>query len=158
MKSQEGTVLLIPLRGGHGVGVVSRVQQGPGANGIWCYFYVFPRRPTLAELAALRPEEAALHALTGELGLKKGGTWQILGHLPSWDRTRWPMLERVRAGTTAVRYDDHDPTVEISTRPVSAEEAQTMPRDGSAGHLLVEKRLQRALDDRHPAPAAAPAA
>jgi hypothetical protein len=108
----EGTVFAVPLRtGGLATGVLGRA----GSSGILFGFFFGPRRkqlPRLESLGDLTPVDAVLIGRFGDLGLRNG-RWPVLGTLPNWDRSRWPMpafarRELITGATFCVIYDDAD--------------------------------------------------
>jgi hypothetical protein len=146
---REGDWFQVPLRnGGVGVGLVAR--SGPRGKVLLGYFFG-PRReegPELSQLAGLRPEDAALVARFGDLGLIRG-EWPILGRLDSWDRGHWPApkfarTEEVSGRVWEVEYADDDPNRVVAERPLA--EPGGRPRDQLFGAGAVEIALGRRLD------------
>jgi hypothetical protein len=110
----EGSVFLVPLRkGGYARGVVARAS--PKGKGLLGYFFG-PRLSSadIAKVDNLDPNSAMLRVIFGDLGLING-EWQILGVVPNWDRTQWPMPDFVRRDPLGrrkpmlVRYSDAGP-------------------------------------------------
>src|SRR4051812_43143904 len=93
---REGSWVSIPLRhGGHALGVVARMA--PGGRIVLAYLFG-PKRdavPALADVVWLRPKDAIRHLRIGDLGLLNG-EWPVVGELPNWDRSAWPMPSFVR--------------------------------------------------------------
>jgi len=145
----EGTWFAVPLReGGFGVGVVARANAG----GVLLGYFFGPKLaevPRLDELAGLRAEDAALVAMFGHLGLKRG-EWPVLGRLDGWDRQEWPMpvfvrYEELSGRSFKVFYDDDNPNKVIREEQVPPGEAEQGPKDGLMGAGFAEKALTALL-------------
>jgi len=142
----EGAVFLVPLRdGGHARGVVARAD----AEGVVLFGYFFG--PLLASnvtvpLDDLKPEVAALRVVFGPIGLRNG-EWRILGQLPAWDRSKWPMPDFAMRppGRKAhlVRYSDTDPTQVEAQYPIDDDGG--LPSDSALGYGAVEIMLTKLL-------------
>src|SRR2546427_9568860 len=87
---REGMWFAVPLRnGGYAVGIVARKAK----RGVLLGYFFGPRRqavPVLEEVERLKPNDAILVKVFGDLGLLDG-SWPIIGLASSWDRGRWPM-------------------------------------------------------------------
>lgn len=150
---QEGDWFAVPLRSdGYAVGVVARITKSY-AGGIVGYFFG-PKRdaiPSLDEMKLLRPEQALWKYNFGDLSLLEG-KWPIIGKLPDWERSEWPVPLFVRHDSLSgnawvVEYDDDDPDQIISEMPVNFEDVRDLPRAGSAGAGAVEIVLTKLLDE-----------
>ena len=110
----EGSVCRVPLRdGGAARGVVARAPR----RGKVLFGYFFGPRLSATEPIRtddLRPGEAALKLMFGDLGLING-EWTLHGRVPNWDRSEWPMPDFVIRDPLGmrkpilVRYSDVDP-------------------------------------------------
>lgn len=143
----EGSVFLVPLRdGGYARGVVARMA--PEGKVLLGYFFG-PRLASTRDgtLDGLVPGEAILCIRFGDLGLING-EWPIVGKIPNWERSKWPMPMFVRRDDLSrkawlVRYSNDDPN-EIE------EEFRTdfdskLGIDSLAGYGYVEIKLTRLL-------------
>jgi hypothetical protein len=117
----EGSVFLVPLRGGgYARGVV--VRAAPKGKILLGYFFG-PRLVSKDEwtLDGLRPGDAVLRVRFGDLGLIRGD-WQILGIIPGWNRSEWPMSQFVRRDPLGqlrpklIEYSDDDPSRQLTER------------------------------------------
>lgn len=149
---QEGDWFAVPLRsGGYAVGIVARTTKRAG--GIIGYFFG-PRRdevPKLHELAGLKAEHAIHVKRFGDLSLLEGG-WPIIGRLPGWDRSKWPLPRFVRQDVLSdtawvEEYADDDPDKIVSERSVKFEDVRDLPRAGSSGAGAIEIVLTKLLDE-----------
>lgn len=143
----EGDWIAIPLpkRGGWGVGLIARMRS-PSLVG---YFFG-PRRdvpPTLADVVALRPEDALLIANASDLGLRSG-EWLALGSLPGWHRQAWPMPrfgtqegERYYINT----YDEDAPNRLLRQERATREQVAALPPDVASGHIALAIKLDKAI-------------
>lgn len=143
----EGTVFSVPLReGGFARGIVARAA--PLEACIFGYFFG-PKQASVAELGLedMRPENAILSAIFGDLGLMNG-EWTVIGALPNWQRKEWPMPDFVRRddiGKRAwrVRYSDNDPSKVESEQPTDFD--TNLPPNWSSGYGSVELKLTMLL-------------
>jgi hypothetical protein len=144
----EGSVFLVPLRkGGYARGVVARAS--PRGKGLLGYFFG-PRLPSAdtAKVDDLDPSTATLCVIFGDLGLING-EWQILGIVPNWDRTQWPMPDFVRRDPLGrrkpmlVRYSDKDPMRIEAEFPVDDDSG--LATDSAYGYGAVEIELTKLL-------------
>lgn len=147
---RDGTWFAVPLRtAGYGIGVVARCD----GKGIVLGYFFGPKAlspPSLAEVCQLPPERAVLIRRFGDLGLLRG-EWPIIGHDPHWDRRRWPAPSFGRIAldgqwAVAVQYDEEDIGSVVSERPISVEEARTLPDNGLSGYGAIEIRLTKLLE------------
>ena len=110
----EGTLFAVPLKcGGYGVGLITRMTRR--GRVLLCYFFqpAVSTIPDVSELSDLRPEDAVKAIRIGDLNLY-GKEWPIIGKLPSWERTKWPVPLFVRRSELSekawlVYYSDEDP-------------------------------------------------
>jgi len=88
---KEGQFFLLPIdRGLYAVGLVARV---PRRGGVLLGYFFGPRRshaPDADWLNARRPEQAALACRFRDTALNFG-EWQLLGSLPGFERSAWPV-------------------------------------------------------------------
>ena len=110
----EGTWFAVPLnQGGYAAGLLARMA--PAGKVVLAYLYG-PKRaaiPTLAELASMRPSDAAKVVRMGDMGLANG-RWPVIGDAVDWQRELWPMPAFIRRSEPAHHawraiYADSDP-------------------------------------------------
>lgn len=144
----EGSVFLIPLRkGGYARGVIARAS--PKGKALLGYFFG-PRLPSAdqAIIDDLNPGDAILRVIFGDLGFING-EWTILGKVPNWDRTEWPMPDFVRRDpvgrrkSVLVRYSDSDPMQIEAEFPI--EDDSGLAVDSAYGYGAVEIALTKLL-------------
>ena len=145
----EGSIFLVPLRnGGYARGVVARSSS---AGKVLLGYFFGPRlsSPTLVVVEDLDPAHAVLEVRFGDLGLING-IWPIVGRIPRWDRTRWPMPLFVRRDPlkkrepVLVRYSDTDPRHIETERPI--DDNAEMISDSMYGYGAVEIKLTKLLE------------
>jgi len=145
VKYREGDWFAVPLGGGgFAVGIVARANP----RGALLGYFFGPRRaefPEMAELAELRPTEAALIGTFSYLGIKRG-EWPLLGRLEGWDRSEWPMpvfvrYEELTGRSFHVFYDDDDPAKFLREERIPPGSAEQGPRDSAMGAGYVEELL-----------------
>jgi hypothetical protein len=143
----EGSLFFVPLRkGGYARGVVARVSR---RGKILLGYFFGPRVETSDSvmLDGLDPAVAVLRVRLGDLGLISG-KWPIVGNLPYWDRTKWPMPDFVRREELSrkawiVRRADTDPRQIDSEWPTDF--ASELPDDSLSGYGAVEIKLTKLL-------------
>ena len=143
----EGTVFTVPLRnGGYARGVVARAA--PEGRVLFGYFFG-PKlnSPENAVTDDLKPEDAILSVIFGDLGLING-EWNIIGAVSKWDRNLWPMPDFVRRDPIMkrawrVRYSDSDPSQLEGEEPVAFD--TNLPPNISSGYGAVELKLTKLL-------------
>jgi hypothetical protein len=153
-RPKEGEYFYIP---GLAVGVVARSTR----HGTLAYFFLSPEPPTPAQLAALDPERFDLCRRIGLTGfpLAKGetappgcGTWQLLGKLPGFDRTRWPVpafpYQHLLSYRWVLRHYADDVGLFTHETPIAEEDALRLCRggrlyDGQSGSGSVEAVLRK---------------
>jgi hypothetical protein len=144
---KEGTVFLVPLRGGgFARGVVARVAKSEILLG---YFFG-PRLSSSSsvDVSGLDPSRPDLRVRFGDLGLIDG-EWRTCGEIGAWDRREWPMPEFVRKdpfgkkGDILVRYSDNDPARIETEHAVS--DATGLEPDAVLGYGAVEIKLSKLL-------------
>lgn len=146
----EGSVFLVPLRkGGYARGVIARSDP----NGVILFGYFFgPCLPSAdaAVLNDLAPHDAILRVMFGALGLRNG-KWPILGTVPKWNRSEWPMPDFARRDplgrmkSRRVRYSDNDPSCREAEYPI--EDDSSLATDSLSGYGAVEIKLTKLLGD-----------
>ena len=142
----EGSVFLVPLRkGGYARGVIARSDP----KGAVLFGYFFGPRLASGDAATsddLDPTNATLRVMFGALGLRNG-EWLILGKVPNWNRSAWPMPDFARRppGMKArlVRYSDTDPTYIEAEYPI--EDDSRLATDSLSGYGAVEIKLTKLL-------------
>ena len=95
VKYREGDWFAVPLRdGGYAVGLIARAN----IQGVLLGYFFGPQRstvPRVEEVGNLRPEDAVLTRIFGDLGIRTG-KWPLLGRLDGWNRQDWPTPVFVR--------------------------------------------------------------
>jgi hypothetical protein len=146
----EGSAFWVPLRtGGFARGVVARAtRRGRGI----CGYFFGPRFDFQKdfELGDLHPNDAVLRVRFGDLGLIRG-EWKIIGQVPNWDRSKWPMPDFVRRDPFSkiawlVRYSDTDPNKVVGEFPTTYDFVLELERDVGWGYGAVELKLTKLLD------------
>jgi Immunity protein 26 len=146
----EGSVFLVPLRkGGFARGVVARST----AAGKVLLGYFFGPQLASAEAAAaltdLSPANAIVRIRFGDLGLVNG-EWQVVGRVPNWSRSEWPVPDFVRRDPLGrlkprlVRYSDDDPN-HIDAE-FEIDDDAGLATDSMSGYGAVEIKLTKLLD------------
>jgi len=147
----DGLWFAVPLRShGFGVGVVARSS----ADGVLLGYFFGPKRPyppIANDLVDLEATDSIFVTKFGHLGIK-GGSWPIVGEVPGWDRSKWPMpifirYEELTGRTFHVVYDENDPNRRIREQQVAPGVEEQGPKDASFGAGAVELRLTRLLDE-----------
>jgi hypothetical protein len=138
---------LVPLNnGGFARGVIARAR--PKGRLLLGYFFG-PRieGPNEVSLLDLDPTQPLIRLTFGDLGLNNG-TWPIVGTVPDWDRTKWPMPNFVRRDPISqrawlVEYSDQDPSVLIAEYPTEYD--SPLLTDSTYGCGAVEIELTQLL-------------
>jgi Immunity protein 26 len=148
----EGDWFAVPLRDhGYAVGIIARQNR----DGILFGYFFGPRRdgvPPLTELGGYQPGDAILLARFGDLGLLNG-EWTLIGGLPGWSRSAWPMppFARIDSIDKAIAYktiySDDDPGVDLSETVCDPTEAICYPQDSLSGYGAIEIRLTKLITD-----------
>ena len=122
VRYQEGDVFAVTLRGeGWCLGVVARKPKG---GKVLLGYFFGPRLselPTADRLPSLSADQARRIAKFGDLYLIDG-KWPIVGHIPDWDRTKWPMPRFVLrdplvARAVLITYAEDNPAQEVAREP-----------------------------------------
>lgn len=146
---KEGDWFAVPLEeGGYALGLIARMK----GTAIFGYFFGkwFADVPSLKDTHELRPSEAIARLIFGDLALKNR-EWIVLGPLPDWDRTKWPMPDFKHndtfSGNWYIRkYDENFPNRAFHTEQrVSAVEVANLPDDGTFGAAAIVIRISRLL-------------
>lgn len=144
---EEGTIFSVPLRtGGYARGVVARANN----EGKVLLGYFFGPQFTSANnmpIEDINPANSILCVRFGDLGLING-KWKILGKIPNWNRTQWPMPNFIRHDPLSnrswlVQYSDNDPNFVEKESPVSND--CSLPHDLLSGYGAVEIKLTKLL-------------
>lgn len=144
----EGSAFLVPLpSGGYGRGLIARAA--PKGKILLGYFFG-PRLEQMAEPSfdRLETSDAILRVRFGDLGLIEGH-WPIVGNVPNWKRSEWPMPDFVRRDPLGklkpklVRYADDDPSQPIGEHPVDDDAG--LATDSLSGYRAIEAKLDRLL-------------
>jgi hypothetical protein len=143
----EGSVFLVPLRGGgHARGVVAR---SPKRGRILLGYFFGPvlKAPDKLAMDDLDPAKAVLCVIFGDMGLING-EWVVQGMVPGWDRSEWPMPDFVRRDPLSrrawlVRYSDRDPSRIDAEYPTDYD--SVLATDSMSGHGAVEIKLTKLL-------------
>ncbi len=149
---REGSWFAVPLEpSGFAVGLAARNTS----RGAIVLAYFFDRRyaspPALSELVDLRPEDAIKVLQVGDLGLIKG-EWKLIGRIPDWDRSQWPMpnfvmREPITNRNWMITYSDDDPNRMISRELISDREAAGFEPDVLSGYKAAEKKLSKLVEE-----------
>ncbi|MGK3994886.1 Imm26 family immunity protein [Sorangium sp. So ce1024] len=144
-----GTWFAVPLpSGGYGTGLVARAN---GMGEAFGYFFG-PRHPAIPPHDAtrsLRPEDAVLLRLFGDLGLIRG-EWPILGSDPDLDTSRWTMPGLIHrddmTGQVWIRhYDERRLGLFLREEPCDPATAKLLPMDGLSGQVALEVHLDKII-------------
>lgn len=156
-KYEEGDCFAVPLSsGGYATCLLARIA--PGGRVLFGYFFG-PRRTESGDvnLELLSRSDAILTARFGDLGIVDG-SWRRLGTRLSFRRDEWPMPVFVRQTPIErqwieVHYRDENPNSRPLERPISADRAAALPRDGLLGAVAVSRVLDSILSQgsRHDA-------
>lgn len=146
----EGDWFALPLKeGGFALGLIARM------NGPILFGYFFgPRRPTLPTLndaAELEASGAIECKFFGDLDLLNR-EWKVLGPLPNWDRSRWPLSSFAHkdavSGRYYVRTYDENTLDFLSERPATQDEVSGLPADGLAGSGAVVSWISKLIQHK----------
>lgn len=147
---EEGTAFLIPRKDGSFTrGVIAR--HSPNGGTVFCYFFgPSVSQNNIQDFEGLNVQDAILSARVGNLGLTEGH-WPIVGKLPNWDRSQWPMTQAIRrdplnvAKPILVTYSNNDPKELIKEESLDflTEEQSNLPEDGLAGQQFIEEVLEK---------------
>ena len=146
---REGQAFEVTMRSGNiGIGVIARMA--PKGKLLLGYFFRPNDEAPDRLLASLRPSDAVMVGMFGDLHLFDG-KWKVIGDLPNWDRSRWPVPEFMKRDPLGmlpdrvVVYDDDD-----ISKPPKWQLRTTIPSgladDGLMGAGYVELKLQQILD------------
>jgi len=147
---KEGDWFAVPLGDDrYGVGLIARAA--PKGRVLLGYFFdrFFRGVPTLSDVADLTPDKAVEIIRFGDLSLFKG-EWPILGPLPDWDRSRWPMplyigRDLLVPRAWRVEYSDHDPNRVVRRERVPPDTAG-IGSDSLYGAGAVEITLRKLME------------
>lgn len=145
----EGTVFLVPLKnGGFARGVIARA----GKRGKVLFGYFFGPRlisPENITIEDLKPEQAVVRLMFGDLGLINGD-WKTIGKIANWDRSRWSMPDFATSEphpntgkVWLVRYSEDDLPKVVKSTPIDPDE--NLPTDSLYGYGAVEIHLNKLL-------------
>ena len=90
---KEGDLFCVPLRtNGYAIGIIARVAN---TGKILLGYFFGPKRIQISnqvdeEMCKLRPEDAILIGLFGDLGIINK-EWPIIGGFTNWNSNKWPM-------------------------------------------------------------------
>jgi hypothetical protein len=119
----------------------------PSGKILFGYFFgPFLNSPDEATLNGLKPEQAVLRLRFGALGLRNG-KWPIVGTIPHWIRSVWPMPDFARRPPdlkpVRVHYADDDPSHVEREAPV--DDDLGLATDSLSGYGAVEVKLGKLL-------------
>ncbi len=143
----EGTWFAVPLENGkYSIGIVAR----SGKHKLLGYFFgpAINSPPQLDEAASHTASRAVFVKMFSDLGLHEG-SWPIIGYDPSFDSECWPVpdvffLADAFGGLPwAVTYSED--LEETSRYRINLTEAESLPSDGFAGSVFIEKKLSSLL-------------
>lgn len=145
---REGAAFAVPLPdGGFALGIVARMA--PNGKCLLGYFFG-PRQDTPNfDLGSLSADAAVLVGRFGDLHLIDG-KWKIVGQVPDWDRSRWPLplfLWRDPLGflpDRVVIYDEDD-LAKLGKWERRLVIPGGIPEDGLMGAGFVETKLSMLL-------------
>jgi hypothetical protein len=144
----EGSVFVVPLGdGGFARGVVARSAPKGGIL-IGYFFGPLMESDTAIPLDDLDPTRALFRIQFGDLGLINK-EWKIVGNVPDWNRSEWPIPDFVRRDPLEqrkprlVRYSDNDPSQVEMECPIADDTALTPDR--LSGYGAVEIKLTKLL-------------
>jgi len=148
----ESSVFAVPLPdGGYARGVVARSNK---KGKILLGYFFGPRLASTNEVTMndINPGKSILCVLFGDLGLING-EWPIVGTVPYWERSKWPMPDFVRRDELSkqawlVRYSDDDPTQIETEHPTDYD--SKLGRDSLSGYGAVEIKLAKLLGSYTP--------
>lgn len=139
----EGDVFAVPLRDyGYALGVVARMD----GKGLVLGYFFGPKLELISaapDLASLEAHNAVSVRLLGDLGLIDL-RWPVIGHIPEWDRTKWPLPQFRRGDDGVISYNETTLDEEREAR-ATPEFCSQLPQDGLAGAGSIEKLLTREL-------------
>jgi Immunity protein 26 len=144
---QEGDWFAVPLdSGGYALGLAARVDP----RGIVLGYFVGPRRvdlPAPEQLTSFSADDAFEVCFFADTSLRNG-RWPLLGRIPGWDRTRWPLPAFGRRSIISdhswrVEFDEGDLSDSVREVPISVEECKGLPPDGLSGDRAMEISLTR---------------
>jgi hypothetical protein len=146
---EEGTLFAVPLRcGGYALGLIARMTRK--GRVLLCYFFAQKHStiPDLAEIPDLQERDAAKVMMIGDLSLYKR-EWPVIGKLPSWDRSKWPVPVFVRRSELSekawlVYYSDKDPNrieKEVPTPYPSSEYPPDSMHGAGAAEIILTRLL-----------------
>ena len=149
----EGDCFVLPLRNGRFArGVVARLNR----KGIVLGYFFGPALPVKSRAAldlSLRPDNAALVGLFGDLGLLKA-EWRIIGRIEPWSRVVWRVPPFLRANEDTGRgflvyynEDTLDCAQEVKIGSANVD-TSGFPEDALWGYGAVEIRLTRLLEKK----------
>src|SRR5262245_33171205 len=131
----EGDWFAVPLfSGGYAAGIIAR--SAPKGKILFGYFFgpkseKFPKAEGLNDL---KPKDAIFVARFGDLGLTSGNWPIILKTSDQWDKNFWrlPLFKRVDLVSQKVfciKYDQNDPSKEISAKRSHQSECKNLSED-----------------------------
>lgn len=144
----EGDCIAVPLRdGGFGRVVVARMDN---EGGIFGYFFGPKFSQTPESMEDIQVDKAVLIGFFGDPGII-GGEWRIIGALPKWSRSEWPLTPLYREDRKADKawistYDEKTLTI-LTEQPVPVGEGMDLPYDRLMGYGAAEIRLSKILND-----------
>lgn len=146
---KEGSWFAIPLKeGGYALGLIARQKKAL----ILGYFFGprYPTVPTLNDAVGLGHADAMQRMIFGDLELLNG-LWPVLGELPDWERSKWPMPNFSHKDSLSdqmyLRIYDENTLEDIGERRISADEARNLPEDGTFGAGAVRIVLSRLIHE-----------
>jgi len=161
----EGDVIAIPLpKGGYGLGVVSAVPKTRRSllwiSFVWWFGPKWDHVPTIDEVPALKAEDKCLFGLV-VMKYVHTGKWPVVGRLPGYNPSQWPMPEFVRWDVSLRRwlrvafpgprlwYDQHQTYLQI-TREEAAKCADSALGGFDTKPHYVERAIEQGWRGREP--------
>ena len=145
---KEGDWFAVPISSGFVLGRIARVGKRGGI--LLGYFFgtPFSLLPTPENTHNLTPADAFNIGKFGDRGLVEDG-WPIIYSPDDWQRDDWPMPVFGRLDSFnpergfCVKYDENDLSVNLGKWAITAEETLHLPEEGLAGHLFLQRRLEK---------------
>jgi immunity protein 26 of polymorphic toxin system len=149
---QEGTEFLVPLAGGgFARGVVARMTpKGKRGNLLLGYFFGPRLSAQNSNLPPTNPSDAVMVGRFGDLHLFDG-KWQIIGQMPQWVRSQWPIPEFIKRDPLGMLPDQvvvYADDLSLGQWERRAVIPDGLPEDCLMGAGAVEIRLEKLLADR----------
>lgn len=145
----EGDCFAVPLPdGGFTIGLIARMGS---RSALFAYFFGrhYTKVPNSEDLPRLAAHDAILAGQVGRTDLNRG-LWPVIGPVPNWQRSEWPVLPLVRyeelsGRSFLVTYSDDDPGIILKEEQIDQHPGDKWFEDGTMGAGYVEGRLGQLL-------------